>query len=331
MGAPPHQRQSAAQDQDEEQVAAQRRRPAVQRGRQRHQEEHPHGDARCARSRPCRVAAIPARGAGPPRWHGPGSPCTSSEPPRNLARSLARATAALRSADLSTGPLTRISRASSSKRTPTSMRESVWSASTSTRCSTMRYAESSTVAGSERGSPDTVSRESARVCRASNASRCATVGRRSQRDVATAQQTDDLAHAVEGGATVALDRLEEGPGALRVEVLARLGSGRELAEPLLQQPVELAGEAGPVVGELQRDPLVAQLLELDRAGPELRAHGVAVADRAADAEDDQHDRDREHDRLEARGRVDHQDRGREQRARPRVIHACLRSRATAPR
>ena len=225
---------------------------------------------------------------------------TSSEPPRNLARSRARATAALMSADLSTGPLTRISRASSSKRTPTSMRDSGWSASTSTRCSTMRYAESSTVAGSERGSPTTVSRESASGVPGQQRIEVRDRGSGGQRHVATAQQAHDLAHAVEGRAAVALDRLEERPCAVWVEVLPRLGSGRELAEPLLQESVELLGQTDAVAGELQGDPFVAQLLELDAARLELRAHRGAVTDRASDAEDDQHDRECEHDRFEAR-------------------------------
>ena len=92
-------------------------------------------------------------------------------------------------------------------------------------------------------------------------------GRRSQRDVATAQEAHDLAHAVEGRAAVALDRLEERPRAARVEVLARLGGGRELAEPFLQEPVELVREPGAVARDLERDPLVAQLPKLDSYAP----------------------------------------------------------------
>jgi hypothetical protein len=115
-------------------------------------------------------------------------------------------------------------------------------------------------------------------------------GCRSERHVATSQEPDDLPHAVEGRATVALDRLEQGLGPDRVEVRARVRSGGELAEPLLQEPVELVRQLGAVTRDLEGDPLVPQLLELPRASHELCAQGRAVPDGPADAEDDQHDR-----------------------------------------
>ena len=135
----------------------------------------------------------------------------------------------------------------------------------------------------------------------------------SQRDVAATQETHELAHPVESRAALALDGLEEDPGALRVEVLAGLGGGRQLAEPLLQKAVELAGETDPVAGELQRDPLVTHLPELCRARPQLGTHSRTVSHGATDGEDDQHDRQREHDQSEAGGGVHHQHGCREHR------------------
>jgi hypothetical protein len=138
-------------------------------------------------------------------------------------------------------------------------------------------------------------------------------GGRRQRHVAASQEADDLPHAVEGGAALALDRLEERPGALRVEVPAGVGGAGELAEALLEEPVQLVGEPRAVAGELQRDALVPQLTQLHGAGLELGAHRRAVTDRAADPGHDQQDGEGQHEGLEAGGRVPDQDRRGEQR------------------
>ena len=75
-------------------------------------------------------------------------------------------------------------------------------------------------------------------------------GRRRQGDVSATEQTDDLPHAVQGGPAVGLDLLEQGSGATGVEVTARVGGRHQLTQTLLQQCVKLAGEPGPVSGDL---------------------------------------------------------------------------------
>ena len=96
------------------------------------------------------------------------------------------------------------------------------------------------------------------MCRASKASRWATEGagasatsppRRRPTSSRIRSRVARLWLSMDSNRTLAL---------VRVEVLAGLGGGRQLAEPLLQKAVELAGETDPVAGELQGDPLVTQ-------------------------------------------------------------------------
>ena len=165
-----------------------------------------------------------------------------------------------------------------------------WSARTFTRCSTMRYAESSTAAVSERGSPTTVSRESAPVCRANNPSRCATVGAGASATSPTRRRPT-------------ISRMPSSVARLSLSIdsksaFALLGSrswpdsAAVVSWPSrsCSSPSSWLREPGAVAGELERDPFVTQLPELDRPSLELCAQGSAMADRAPEGEDDQHDR-----------------------------------------
>ena len=213
------------------------------------------------------------------------------------------------------------------------MRESGWSARTSTRCSTIRYAESSTVAGQR-----------------------ARVAGHGQPRVAT--WCAGPATRRGGRPSVPAPARRRRPAAGRRSRACRRGSRGCRSRSTRTGPWRSSGsrslpDSAAVVswpsrscrspsscwesrtrslGDLQRDPLVAQLLELDGARLELarsaqcgggprgrcRRRSARSAARARSARSRW---SRRRTRTAAVSSV----------ARPREIHACLRSRATAPR
>ena len=280
VAPPPQQREPARHQHGGEGVPGRRGRPAVQRRRQGdqpgHQDDDPHLlEPAHAHHR----ASAEARATGPPRRPGRGRP--SRRPSRRAAWRAPwpgrRPPSVRRPCPPARSPGSPAHRPSN--RTATSIGASAWSASAVTRCSTIRYAESSTVAGSDRGSPVTVSRERPPRCRASSASRWATVGRRRQRHLAAAQQPDDLPHVVQGLPAARLDRLQHGPRFGRRKAVRGLGRRGQLRRAAPAAVRRAAATAGPVVRDLERGPLVAQLPQLRVADLELAGSAPSGAGR----------------------------------------------------